>query len=127
MTLKITKLFNDLEEDLRLTDLPAFADRVALIRSSLTPAQKKAPVKGVALKIEVTENGKTTEVIFEDEKKAEAFLKLKYKQRLSSSIRPKGLSVPRDRYSEHYKTDCADYWHASDCQNLTFTAKITKI
>ena len=129
MTTKITKLFNDLEEDLRLTDLPAFADRVAHIRTSLTPVQKKAPVKGVALKIEITENGKTTEVFFDNEKAAEAFLKMKHKNRISSSRRPEGLWVPTrpsNGITEQYRDKCAEYWRASDDQNLTFTVKIIK-
>ena len=130
MNTKITKLFSDLEEDLRLTDLPAFADRVALIRKSLTPVQKKAPVKGAALRLEVTENGKTTEVFFDDEKKAEAFLKLKHKQRMNSHRSPEGLSVPRwDHrwdHREEYHQECADYWRASEEQNLTFTVKIKR-
>jgi len=126
MTPKVTKLFDDLEEDLRLTDLGSFADRVAFIKKSLTPAPKKATPKinAVALRLEITENGKTSEVIFQTEKEAEAFLKLKQKQRLSSHRKPKGLSVP---VLSHGKYDeCAAYWAASDEQNLSFTVKITK-
>lgn len=130
MTPKITKLFDELEEDLRLTDLNLFADRVAFIRKSLTPAPKKVTPKinAVALKLEITENGKTSEVIFRTEKEAEAFLKLKQKQRLSSHRNPEGLTVPiclHGKYGE-YRDDCAAYWRASDEQNLSFTVKITK-
>lgn len=136
MTPKITKLFDELEEGLRLADLILFADRVAFIKKSLTPAPKKVTPKinAVALKLEITENGKTSEVIFEDEKKAEAFLKLKQKQRLSSHRNPEGLTVPCfDFYGgtyaskiEEYNKGCAAYWIASDEQNLSFTVKITR-
>ena len=130
MTPKVTKLFDDLEEDLRLTDLDLFADRVAFIRKSLTPLPKKVTPKinAVALRLELTENGKTTEVVFQTEKEAEAFLKLKQKQRLSSHRNPKGLDVPSYQYSnaEKYSRECREYWKASDEQNLTFTVKITK-
>lgn len=136
MTPKVTKLFDELEEDLRLTGLDLFADRVAFIKKSLMPAPKKVTpkIKTFALKLEITENGKTSEVIFPTEKEAEAFLKLKQKQRLSSHRNPEGLSVPRfDLYGgtyaariEEYNKDCAAYWQASDDQNLSFTVKITK-
>ncbi len=128
MTPKITKLFDELEEDLRLTDLDSFADRVAFIKKSLAPAPKKVTpkTKAVALKLEITENGKTSEVIFQTEKEAEAFLKLKHKARLTSSRTPKGLSVPFDHRNGRYLDECAAYWKASDEQNLTFTVKITK-
>jgi len=130
MTPKISKLFDELEEDLRLTDLNLFADRVAFIKKSLTPAPKKVTpkIKTFALKLEITENGKTSEVIFQTEKEAEAFLKLKQKQRLSSHRNPKGLSVPVWRHGEYdeYRDECAAYWVASDEQNLSFAVKITK-
>lgn len=134
MTPKVTKLFDDLEDDLRLTGLDPFADRVAFIKKSLTPAPKKVTPKinAVALRLEITENGKTSEVIFQTEKEAEAFLKLKHKARIASSKSPKGMSVPYLPYSasqsdySEYLGECAAYWKASDEQNLTFTVKISK-
>ena len=136
MTPKVSKLFDELEEDLRLTDLNLFADRVSFIKKSLMPVPKKVTPKinAVALKLEITENGKTSEVIFQTEKEAEAFLKLKQKQRLSSHRNPKGLTVPCfDSYGGtyaarigEYNKECAIYWEASDEQNLSFTVKITK-
>ena len=128
MTPKIIKLFDELEEDLRLTDLNLFADRVAFIKKSLTPVPKKVTPKinAVALKLAITENSKTSELIFQTEKEAEAFLKLKQKQRLTSSQNPVGLSVPNWSRNDRYDIEVAEYWKASDEQNLSFTVKITK-
>jgi len=131
MTPKISKLFDDLEADLRLTGLEPFANRVAHIKKSLTPLQKKAPVKGIPLKLEITENGKTTEVTFPNEKEAEKFLVLKQKHRIASHRNPKGLSVPIYRHGriedyEDYEDKCAEYWKAAQGQNLDFRVIISR-
>jgi len=134
MTPKITKLFDDLEADLRLTDLQAFANRVAHIKKSLTPVKKKAPVKGTALKLEITENGKTNEIVFQTEKEAEKYLVLKQKERLKTAKRPEGLSVPkfdyyRGTYAQKvsdYNRDCVEYWKAAQEQNLDFRVIISR-
>jgi len=70
MTPKILKQFDDLENDLRLCELGSFADRVQDLKVALQPKPKAvtAKTKIQALKLEITENGKTEEVISEDEK-----------------------------------------------------------
>ena len=132
MTPKLSKQFDTLEEDLRLCDLGGFADRVQALKVALTPKPRAvAPkAKSFALKLEITENGKTSEVVFDDEKKAEAFLKLKHKSRIASARDPKGLSVPivpmRKDQIEEYNEKCTEYRQAAHEQNLTFSVKISK-
>ena len=118
-------LFKEIISDLDLQGLDLIKNKVLLLQTLvITKPKKAAPKKKVkqrGLILEITENGKTTKVIFQTEKEGEAFLKLKQKQRLTTAKNPEGLSVPD--WKEYKET--AEYWQASKEQNLDFTVKIT--
>ena len=133
------KLLEDLKKDLSL--LACFDNQIEAIKAShlaeikaLQPKPKKVIAKKVKeqpLKVEITEAGKKTEVIFQTEKECEVFLKLKQKQRLKTAQNPDGLSVPTlYGYSlndkEKYSRECAEYWQAAKDQNLDFHVIISR-
>jgi len=145
------KLLEELKKDLSLLD--CFDNQIEAIKAThlaeiksielfyvgslkaLQPKPKRAIAKKPKeqpLKVEITEAGKTTEVIFQTEKECETFLKLKHKQRLKTAQSPDGLSVPTQYgYSlnakEKYIRECAEYWQAAKDQNLDFTVKISRV
>lgn len=133
-----------LKVDLELQGLEGMHGQIEAIKVShlaeikaLQPKPKRVIAekpKEHPLKVEITEAGKTTEVIFQTEKECETFLKLKQKQRLKLAQNPIGLELPNvGRYGgswadkmETYKKKCAEYWQAAKDQNLDFNVVITR-
>lgn len=130
-----------LQLDLELQGLEVMHAQIEAIKDShraeikaLQPKPKKVIAKKVKeqpLKVEITEAGKTTEVIFQTEKECEVFLKLKQKQRLKTAQNPDGLSVPTQcgyspNHKEKYSRECAEYWQAAKDQNLDFNVVISR-
>ena len=134
---------DELKEDLSLIG-PYFDTQIEAIKAShlteikaLQPKPKKVIAKKPKeqpIKVEITEAGKTTEVIFHTEKECDTFLKLKQKQRLKTAQSPIGLEIPIGRYNwgtyesgqKDYRETCAKHWQAAEAQNLTFTVKISR-
>ena len=132
-----------LKVDLELQGLAVIQGQIEAIKTShladikaLQPKPKRVIAKKPKeqpLKVEITEAGKTTEVIFQTDKECDAFLKMKYKQRLTTAQNPTGLYPPSyDSYGinyaynrEEYNGKCAEYWQAAKEQNLDFTVIIT--
>lgn len=131
---------DDLSENLFLIDTYEIEQCLNEIKKSyhsdilrLTPKKRisaKPKVKDVPYEIELIENGKSTKIIFENEAKLDAFLKLKKKQRLQTHSFPAGLTPPYDgqQFSRalEYKDACLKYWQAAEEQNLTLTVKIQR-
>ena len=130
-----------LKVDLELQGLEVMQGQIEAIKVShlaeikaLQPKPKKVIAKKPKeqpIKVEITEAGKKTEVIFQTEKECETFLKLKQKQRLKTAQYPDGLSVPTQYgYSlndkEKYRRECTEYWQAAKEQNLDFHILISK-
>ena len=131
------QLLDELKEDLSL--IVGYDKQIEVIKAShlteikaLQPKPKKVIAKKPKeqpIKVEITEAGKTTTVIFQTEKECDRFLKLKQKQRLKTAQSPIGLSVPTEgNYAsrQKYHAKCAEYWQAAEAQNLTFTVKISR-
>ena len=126
-------LLTKLEQDIDLQgvpEIPVLLSRLAEIRKALEPKPKlKKPVaQSHSLKLTITENGKTNEIVFQTEKEAEKYLVLKQKERLKTAKSPAGLSVPFWDYSRpaEYKQKCAEYWQAAQEQNLDFKVIISR-
>ena len=132
------KLHAQIVEDLEVLGFDNLVKDMHTLKT-LRPIAKKAVkrkilIKEQPLKVEITEAGKTTEVIFQTEKECETFLKLKQKQRLKTAKEPIGLRLPffanyGGDYAaklEKYKQDCTEYWQAAKDQNLDFTVRITR-
>jgi len=93
-----------LKIDLALQGLAVMHGQIDAIKAShiaeinaLQPKPKRVIAKKPKeqpIKVEITEAGKTTEVIFQTEKECETFLKLKQKQRLKTAQNPLGLDIP---------------------------------
>ena len=130
-----------LKVDLELQGLEVMHGQIEAIKVShlaeikaLQPKPKKVIAKKPKeqpLKCEITEAGKTTEVIFQTEKECETFLKLKQKQRLKTAQNPEGLYPPTERdgrgyYRDQYKRESAEYWQAAKDQNLDFNVVISR-
>lgn len=126
-----------LKVDLVLQGLEVMHVQIEAIKAShlaeikaLQPKPKKVIAKKVKeqpLRVEITEAGKTTAVIFQTEKECETFLKLKQKQRFKSSKIPEGFNcVPTDYRDGKYKQQCSEYWQAAKDQNLDFNVVIIR-
>jgi hypothetical protein len=126
-----------LKVDLALQGLEVMHVQIEAIKAShfteikaLQPKPKRVSAKKTKekpLKVEITEAGKTTEVIFQTEKECEVFLKLKQKQRLNTSKIPEGFKyVPTDYGNRNYREQCSEYWQAAKDQNLDFNVVITR-
>ena len=133
-----------LKVDLELQGLEVMHGQIDAIKAShlaeikaLQPKPKKMiakKAKDQPLKLQITEAGKTTEIFFDSEKEAEAFLKLKQKQRISTHRLPIGFSLPSmlaygGTYAdklERYKKEEKEYWQAAKEQNLDFHVIISK-
>ena len=126
-----------LKDDLSLQGLEVMHGQIEAIKAShlaeikaLQPKPKRVNAKKPKeqpLKVEITEGGRTSEVIFQTEKECETFLKLKQKQRLKTAKIPEGFNcVPTDYRDGKYKQQCSDYWLAAKDQNLDFNVVITR-
>lgn len=100
-----------LQVDLELQGLGVMHGQIEAIKAShlaeikaIRPKPKRVIAKKPKeqpLKVEITEAGKKTEVIFQTEKECETFLKLKQKERVSRVqmfLNSQGLSIPNDKY-----------------------------
>lgn len=126
-------LLTKLEQDIDLEgvpEIPVLLSRLSEIRKALEPKPKlkKPVIQSHSLKLTITENGKTNEIVFQTEEEAEKYLVLKQKQRLKTAKRPEGLSVPIYYHGriEEYKQKCAEYWKAAQEQNLDFSVIISR-
>jgi len=126
-------LLTKLEQDIDLQgvpEIPVLLSRLAEIRKALEPKPKlkKPVVQSHPLKLTITENGKTNEIVFQTEKEAEKYLVLKQKERLKTAKSPKGLSVPNPQHlhSAKYREACSEYWQAAQEQNLDFRVIISR-
>jgi len=142
--MKTIQLIEDLKEDLELLGFPLLVAQIDCIKTyylseikALQPRPKKVITKKPKeqpLKCEITEAGKTTEVIFQTEKECETFLKLKQKHRLKTMQYPQGYTIPNvNSYGgswadkmEKYKQKCEEYWQAAKDQNLDFNVVLTR-
>lgn len=129
-----------LKVDLELKGLEFMLGQITSIKNShlaeikaLQPKPKRVIAKKPKeqpLKCEITEAGKTTEVIFQTEKECETFLKLKQKQRLKTAQNPEGLYPPswqsNNNANSVYAKKCAEYWQAAKDQNLDFNVVISR-
>ena len=130
-----------LKIDLELQGLEVMHGQIEAIKVShlaeikdLQPKAKKVIAKKPKeqpLKCEITEAGKTTEVIFQTEKECETFLKLKQKQRVSRVqmfLKAEGLTPPYYRYGkiERYKKESAEYLLKLKNAGLDFNVVITR-
>lgn len=84
------KLHSQIVEDLEVLGFDNLVKDMHTLKT-LRPMTKKvikrkAPTKGVFLNLVITEAGKATEIIRLEEKKADAYLKSKLKQRLRDDI-----------------------------------------
>ena len=122
-------LFKEIIQDLDLQGMDLIKNKVLLLQTLVIAKPKKAAPKKKdkerGLILEITENGKTTKVIFQTEKEGEAFLKLKQKQRLTTAKNPEGLWPPTEYRNDRYAIEASEYWAAAKEQNLDFTVKIT--
>lgn len=133
--MKALKELDDLICDLDLLGLADLAKRAQAVKLMITPKPKvvKTAKVGQRIKLEILENGKVFEAIFDNEAKAEAFLKLKHKQRVANHKYPEGYSFApiligyRKDQIEAYQSECAEYWQAAKEQNLDFHVKIIKL
>ena len=104
------QLLDVLKIDLELQGLEVMHGQIEAIKVShlaeikaLQPKPKRVITKKPKeqpLKVEITEAGKTTAVIFQTEKECEAFLKLKHKaqaSRVNLFLSAAGLSIPNDK------------------------------
>ena len=126
-------LLTKLEQDIDLEgvpEIPVLLSRLSEIRKALEPKPKlkKPVIQSHSLKLTITENGKTNEIVFQTEEEAEKYLVLKQKLRLKTAKRPEGLSVPiyYNGRIEEYKQECAKYWKAAQEQNLDFSVIISR-
>lgn len=129
MTPKISKLFDELEEDLRLTDLQAFANKVAHIRKSLTPI-KKTPKACERFKLDVIDGFNTSELYFDSEKQLLSFMELKRKSRIPEIDRfcnSNGISKPIYGRTEQYKRDVEINLNRLKTAGLNLELSITKL
>ena len=139
------QLLDVLKIDLELQGLEVMHGQIEAIKVShlaeikaLQPKPKRVITKKPKeqpLKVEITEAGKTTEVIFQTEKECEAFLKLKHKaqaSRVNLFLSSAGLSIPNDK---HYNDGWCDQnyrdameLHASKLKKagLDFNVMITR-
>lgn len=133
--MKALKELDDLIFDLDLLGLDDLAERVQAVKVMITPKPKVVKTAKVEqrIKLEILENGKVSEAIFDNEAKAEAFLKLKHKQRVANCKHPEGYSFApilrgyRKDQIEAYQSERAEYWQAAKEQNLDFHVKIIKL
>ncbi len=134
-----------LKIDLELQGLEVMHGQIEAIKTThlaeikaLQPKPKRVIAKKPKeqpLKVEITEAGKTTEVIFQTEKECETFLKSKQKaqaSRVNLFLSSAGLSIPNDK---HYSGGWRDQkyrdareLHASKLKNagLDFNVVITR-
>ena len=130
-----------LKIDLELQGLEVMHGQIEAIKVShlaeikaLQPKPKRVITKKPKeqpLKVEITEAGKTTEVIFQTEKECETFLKLKQKERVSrvqTFLKVKGLTPPYYRHGEieQYKKESAEYLLKLKNAELDFNVVITR-
>ena len=102
------KLHSQIVEDLEVLGFGNLVKDMHTLKTLRPIAKKavkrKAPTKEVFLKLVITEAGKVSELRLE-EKKAEAYLKLKQKERvkmIESYCRAKGLHLPDVRRYKNY-------------------------
>jgi len=139
--MKTIQLIEDLKEDLELLGFPLLVAQVDCIKayylSEIKPLQPKPKrviakkLKEQPLKCEITEAGKTTEVIFQTEKECETFLKLKQKERVSRVqmfLKVEGLTPPYCQYGriEQYKKESAEYLLKLKNAGLDFNVVISR-
>ena len=139
------QLLDVLKIDLELQGLEVMHGQIEAIKVShlaeikaLRPKPKRVITKKPKeqpLKVEITEAGKTTAVIFQTEKECETFLKLKHKaqtSRVNLFLSSVGHSIPNDK---HYNGGWRDQnyrdameLHASKLKNagLDFNVVITR-
>lgn len=130
-----------LKIDLTVQGLEGMHGQIEAIKAShlaeikaLQPKPKKVIVKKPkeqSLKVEITEAGKTTEILFDSEAKAEAFLKLKQKERVSRVqlfLKAGGLTPPVIRYgkTDQYKKDSGVYLQKLKNAGLDFHVIISR-
>jgi len=142
MTPTIPLLLQDLRDDLDLLGFDLLTAQVDKITEAYKLEQKpavkkkivsKPKAKEVILILEITEAGRTTTLQLE-EKKAEAYLKLKQKERakkIDLFCRKESLYVPIQRgYSQNekdaYKRDSEEYLAILNNAGLNFELKISQ-
>lgn len=136
MTPKILKLFDELEQDLRLTDLDVFANRLAHIKKSLAPVQKKKAIASKQpFKLEITEGFSSYDLYLDSEKEVLAFMSKKQKERktkIDLFLKSKDKSFPSlDSYGgnyaerlQQYKNRCLEHLQLIKDAGLNFEVNI---
>jgi len=131
MTPKILKLFDDLEGDLRLMDLPAFANRVAHIKKSLVPL-KRAPKITERFKLDIIDGFSASVLYFDSEKHLMTFMELKRKSRIPEIDKfctANNLNRPILRYGKiaDYKIESEKYLNTLKDAGLNLELTISRL